>query len=425
MVNKELKIGFVITRLSGTDGVSLETKKWDKIFQDAGHKTFYLGGELETDPAESMEIEEFHFQHPEIKLIHDNCFQNGDSRDPAINRKILKLQNRLKNHIHNFIEKFNIDLLVAENVLTIPMNIPLGLGLTQVLAERADLPLIAHHHDFYWERNRFLCNCIWDYLNAAFPPTFKQVQHVVINSSAGHQLAHRQGLSSTLIPNVLDFSQEPPTVEELDDYARDVRDSFGIGDDELFVLQPTRIVPRKNIEEAIELLSYLECSCKLLISHASGDEGYEYEQHLKRYAEHMEVETLFESETVGPERGQTSDGRKIYALEDIYPHADLVTYPSDYEGFGNAFVEAVYFKKPIVVNNYSVFSTDIKPKGFKVIEFDGFIKKNTVEMTKQVIENPGLARDMVETNFSLGRKYYSLDGLKEKLLTLLDSIFGF
>jgi glycosyltransferase involved in cell wall biosynthesis len=36
-----------------------------------------------------------------------------------------------------------------------------------------------------------------------------------------------------------------------------------------------------------------------------------------------------------------------------------VTYLSGYEGFGNAFIEAIYFKKPIIVNRYSIFVEDI------------------------------------------------------------------
>ena len=59
-------------------------------------------------------------------------------------------------------------------------------------------------------------------------------------------------------------------------------------------------------------------------------------------------------------------------LDDVYRHADLVTYPSLYEGFGNAFLEAVYFRKPIVVKRYSIFITDIEPKGFQIIPSTSF-----------------------------------------------------
>ncbi|MFB6356758.1 MAG: glycosyltransferase [bacterium] len=369
MISKSLKIGFVLTRIAGTDGVSLETLKWDEVLRNEGHKTCFVAGQAETPSEKTMEIEEFHFKHPEALEIYREAFQNGEERPQNLTEKIHVNTKKLKKDIYNFLDTFDPDVLIAENVLTIPIHLPLGLALTEVIAETS-IPVIAHHHDFYWERDRFLNNSVWDILNAAFPPTFHSIEHVVINSSASHQLAHRKGLSSTLIPNVIDFNEDPPGI---DDYNADVRENFGIAEDELFVLQPTRIVPRKRIEEAIELVSYLDRPAKLLISHASGDEGYEYENHIRRYADHLGVDTLLVAEQIAPERGRTEDGRKIYSLEDIYPHADLVTYPSAYEGFGNAFIETIYFKKPILVNNYSVYAQDIRPKGFEVIEFDGYI----------------------------------------------------
>ena len=68
----------------------------------------------------------------------------------------------------------------------------------------------------------------------------------------------------------------------------------------------------------------------------------------------------------------------------MYPHADLVTYPSDIEGFGNAFLEAICYRRPVFVNNYSIFEIDIKPKGFRVIDFDGFITDDTIRRVQTV-----------------------------------------
>ena len=44
----------------------------------------------------------------------------------------------------------------------------------------------------------------------------------------------------------------------------------------------------------------------------------------------------FIADRVAEVRQRDSLGRKMYTLWDLYPHADFVTYPSTYEGFGNA-----------------------------------------------------------------------------------------
>jgi hypothetical protein len=161
-----------------------------------------------------------------------------------------------------------------------------------------------------------------------------------------------------------------------------------------------------------------------VISHASGDEGYEYQQRVKEYSEMVGTKTLFVQDIIKDKRGTTSDGRKIYTLEDIYPHADLVTYPSLVEGFGNAFLETIWFRKPILVNNYSIYSVDIKPKGFQVIEMDNFISSETIEMTRRLMHDKKEVQRMAEVNYELGLKYYSYAVVKQKLQTLLTDFFG-
>ena len=78
--------------------------------------------------------------------------------------------------------------------MTIPMNIPLGLAMVHVIQER-DMACIAHHHDFYWERERFLDNRVDDFIRAAFPPALKQIEHVVINTQAAEEFSRRTGIS--------------------------------------------------------------------------------------------------------------------------------------------------------------------------------------------------------------------------------------
>jgi len=410
-------VGFISTRFAGTDGVSLETEKWAEVFEKQGFACFYFAGEIDRPQENSYLVEKAHFKHPEIKAIYRKCF-GVHVRPRSITRKIHEVKEEIKNHLYKFIKKFKIDLLVPENALTIPLNLPLGIALTEVISETG-IQTIAHHHDFFWERQHFMTNAVWEYLNMAFPPHLGTIQHVVINSSADNQLSLRTGISATIIPNVMDFENPPLAV---DDYASDVRKSLEIADDELLILQPTRVVKRKGIEHAIELVHRLNISgmkSKLIISHASDDEGYAYEKRVREYSKLMNVKTNFVCNIINERRGMTESGRKIYTLEDIYPHADLVTYPSNFEGFGNAFLEAIYFKKPIVVNTYSIYTMDIKPKNFKVIELDGYVTDDAVRKTIEVLKDKKLRDKLVEENYQKAYTYYSYDVLHQKLKNLI------
>ncbi len=404
------RVGIVSTRLAGTDGVSLEAEKWADILREMGFTCFYFAGELDRPEELSYLVPEAHFTHPEIRAISELAW-GVQTRDRSLSGRIHSMTNLLKDHLYRFMEKFNIGLLIPQNALTIPMNIPLGLALTHFIAETG-IPTTAHHHDFYWERDRFAVNAVMDYLNMAFPPNLPSINHVVINSFAEEQVNFRVGISAEIIPNIMDFENPPPPP---DDYTTDIREALGIAPDELLVLQPTRVVQRKGIEHAIEFVKLLGLKAKLVISHASGDEGWDYQKRLEEYSRLMGVDTIFVDEIIDEKRGTTPDGRKIYTLDDVYPYADLVTYPSTVEGFGNAFLEAIYFKRPIVVNAYSIYLKDIKPKGFDVIELNGYVTPEAVEQARNVLSDPERRQKMIEHNYQLGLQYFAYAPLKRRI----------
>ncbi len=412
-------VGFISFRLAGTDGVSLETQKWAEVLERNSCSCFYFGGELDSPADRSMEMPEAHFKTPEIVELYEMAFSNA-KRPPELSRGLHHYREILKAGLYEFVKRYRIDILVPENAVTIPLNLSLGMAITEFIAETG-IPTIAHHHDFFWERKRFLRNCVWDYLNQSYPPHVPNIEHVVINTSGANQLALRTGISSTLIPNVMDFETPPAGIDE---YNADVREALGVSPDEMLILQPTRVVQRKGIEHAIELVARLEMDATLVISHASGDEGYEYQTRVMEYAELLGIKAIFVDQIIDERRATLPDGRKVYRLQDVYPHADLVTYPSLIEGFGNAFLEAIYFRKPILVNNYSIYSHDIKPLGFDVIEMDDFISKRTIRDTRELIQDKARITRMVDHNYELALRYFSYRVLETRLWYLVKSFFG-
>jgi len=414
-----LRIGFVSTRFESTDGVSLESEKWSHIFERLNHQCYYFAGLCDRPENLSFIVPEAHFAHPAIVETYEGAFSNRN-RPQKLTRDIRDLAEYLKTQLYEFTIKFDIHVLLVENALAIPLNIPLGIALTKFISETG-IQTIAHHHDLYWERGRFLVNCVWDYLDMCFPPRLPSIKHVVINSPAAAQLSFRRGISALLIPNVMDFDNPPLASDE---YASTVKSDLQINSGEYFFLQPTRIVQRKGIEHAIELVRRLPLRARLVISHASGDEGDEYEKHLRSFSQLLGVSTIFVSDIIGDRRGRTPDGRKIYSLWDVYPFADLITYPSLLEGFGNAFLESVYFRRRILVNDYTIYAIDIKPKGFQAIELDGFLTDNTIIEVQKVLNNPKIANEMAEHNYQLAKRYYSFAFLEHQLQALLQSLTG-
>lgn len=415
-----IRIGFVGARFAGTDGVSLESAKWAEVLWHHRHVSYWYGGKLDRDPDISLHVPLAYFGHPDIEWINQRVF-GVRTRAPEVTRRIYAISDYLKGTLYEFTRKFNLDLLIAENCLTIPMNIPLGIAFTHFIAETG-FPVIAHHHDFYWERDRFSVNAVGDLLSTSFPPTLPSIQHVTINSAGQQALSHRRGEAALLIPNVLDFEQPP---SEPDEYALAFRRDIGLAPDDILFLQPTRVVPRKGIEHAIAAVGGLRNpKCKLVVSHDAGDEGHAYVSALQDLAEQEQVDLRFVSARVGEFRALNPEGQRVYTLADAYSQADFVTYPSLYEGFGNALLEAFYYRKPLLVNRYSIFVTDIEPRGARVIAMNGFVTRDTVAQIRRVIQDDQYRAEMVAHNYELGRAFYSYTVLRRKLRVLITNITG-
>ena len=411
-----MKIGFISTRLAGTDGVSLETHKWAEVAGRLGHEIYYCAGQLEDDAPNPTLIPELHFCDPDALAIGEMVFGR---LDPP-----LGLSSRLENATEALVAKLQawlsstgIDVMVVQNALAIPMHVPLGLALSRVIA-KTEIPTIGHHHDFYWERQRFRLNCIPELLRDTFPPDLPSMKHVTINSLAQRDLKFFRGLEAMTVPNVFDYETSAPG---LDDYSRDFRQALGFAPYDWIFLQPTRVIARKGIDLSFELLRRLrDPRARLIISHQAGDEGMAYYRQLLHRAQAMNVEVHYLAGFIEEER-IVRDGRKYYTLWDVYPHADFVTYPTLYEGFGNALLEAIYFRKPVLVNCYSVYVADIAPLGFDFVEVDGWITDEAVSEVRRLLDDPDRCLAVVDRNYELARRHFSYDVLANALKKLLSA----
>jgi len=260
----------------------------------------------------------------------------------------------------------------------------------------------------------------------------------------------RRNLDSIIIPNVFDFDEK---LWNVDDYNKDFREKLGIKDNDILMLQATRITNRKAIELAIDVVGEMQKeenrkileeaklyngksfngnSRIVLVLAGMIETADDYIERLKTRAEENSVEMLFVNNLVEHSRC-IKNNNKMYSLWDTYVFADIITYPSIQEGWGNQFLEGLFAKKPMLVFEYDVYKEDIKRKGFKVVSLGDKYELNEyglAKVDKRVIERAAgecikllIDKDyrekIVEENFQSGREFFSLKSLEEKLKIII------
>lgn len=416
---KPMKIGIIIGRIGGIDGVALETEKWIDVFKELGHDIFILSGELERPfPAVTL-LPELAFNHPlTIQGQEDAFYQQNVDEDELLER-LERETDYLVGEMNKWIQTNQLDYILSENASALPCHLTMGMAV-QRIAESSDIQVITHDHDFPWERGeRYNTRYkgIEEIIERCFPIKLPHVQHALINLYNQSQIKKRFNLDSTVVPNVMDFEQPYGLI---DDYNRDLRQTLGLDPEDILLFQITRIVRRKGIEVAIELIHRLQDpKVKLVITGtAIDDHKSTYLNELQALSAKLglEKQVLFAGEHFSTER-EERHGKKLYSLYDAYAHARACTYFSTYEGFGNAFVEALVAKRAIFVNNYKpVYWPDIGVHGFKTVMLENNqLTDEALEDMKKMIYNPELCQEVADFNYQLGQKHFSYQVLAELL----------
>ena len=445
---KLMKIALVHYRTGETDGVSLEMDKWKLALKKLGHEAIYISGS--SNSKDTIAIPEIAYNDKLDLKIGAECYDKLSDYDcKSLHKAILVQAEIIKDKFINAIKTEKIDCLVPNNIFALGKSLPIAIGLLKAIDE-TNVKVINHHHDFFWERNKYsmpTCSFIKPVLNDIFPPARKNMKHAVINSLALDDLFKRRGLKSTVVPNVFDFHAP---LWKKDNYNNDFNESFGLDENDIVFLQATRVTNRKSIELTIKLLERLNKKLPSLIGKTLYDgriitkktkltllvvglhEGlYNYEERLIEYAQELKVKMVIDSTKVSHSR-KMNEMKRIYSLWDAYVCADIVSYPSTYEGWGNQFLEGLFAKKPMIVFEYSVFEKDIAPHDFNYISLGNKYQSNkcdlhyvsdlvndkAVDETISYLFDKQMRLERVEENFEIGRKFYSLATLESILAKL-------
>jgi glycosyltransferase involved in cell wall biosynthesis len=218
------------------------------------------------------------------------------------------------------------DLVVVENLCTIPMNLPAA---RVVAAQLRGRPAILHHHDPPWQRAHFAHI-------TELPPDDRAWQHVTINRLTEGQLRSRGFTAVTTVYNGFDVHVAPGDRPA-------TRNALGVDDGELLFVHPVRAIPRKDVPTAVR-----ECEETGAVYWLLGPAEDGYGPELDRVLAQARCRVIH---------------RPAPSMADAYAAADAVVFPSTWEGFGNPPVEAALHRRPALVGCYPV-ATELRAMGF-------------------------------------------------------------
>jgi glycosyltransferase involved in cell wall biosynthesis len=334
-------VAIVSFRLGRHDGVSVVADTWHHVFEGLGWSVTTVAGDGPVDhlvPGLAM----------------------GAPDPPAVTEVAAALD--------------GADLVVVENLCTIPLNLPASRVVARVLAGR---PAILHHHDPPWQRAAHAHV-------TELPPTDAGWRHVTINRLTERQMAER-GIEATTIYNGFDVDQPAG------DRAA-ARVALGVDDDERLLLHPVRAIPRKDVPAAIALAEALGASYWLA---GPAEDGYDDELAAILAGAHCRI------------LHQAPPG----SMADAYAAADAIAFPSTWEGFGNPPIEAAIHRRPVAVGPYPV-AEELRALGFQWFEpglpdaLDAFLLRPDDSLH--------------DANAAIARAHFSLQRVADDLTRLLD-----
>jgi len=347
-------------RLGLTDGVSIVADTWMRSLRELGFDIVTVAGDGPVD-----------LVLPDLAIGRWPDGRAGiEGPDAASPEEIEFLRERVEAALAD------ADLVVVENLGTIPMNLPAARAVARA---RSGLPTIWHHHDPAWQRDRYPD---LDELPVDDPAW----RHVTINDLTRRQLRER-GIASVTIRNGFD-----PLRLQGDREAE--RSRLGFRSDELVMVHPVRAIARKGVPQALELARSLGATYWLT---GPAEEGYGdvLERHLNAAA------------AAGVRiRRDLPD-----SLGDLYAAADIVAFPSTWEGFGNPPVEAALARRPAAVGAYPV-AAELRALGFR-----WFDPADPAPLAHW-LEHRG--DELLEHNFTVARTHLSPESVTSALRQLLD-----
>jgi glycosyltransferase involved in cell wall biosynthesis len=364
-------------RLGGPDGVSVQAATWGRALERLGFAVRRVAGELADGPRAGDVVV------PGLAVAAEEAPGPDGQRPATIAPDPAELAAALA----------GADVVVVENLLSLPLNLAAARVLTAVLSELigAGVRVVLHHHDLAWQRPELA-------RLGELPPLLPGAVHVAINDFSRRELRER-GIEAVTVRNAFDLDAVPGRREE-------TRAALGLGDGDVLVLQPTRAIARKNIPAALRLSEGLAERLGRVVRYwlpGPAEDGYGPVLDRVLAATRLPV--------VRRQPGELRLAGRPGSMADAYAACDLVVFPStEGEGFGQPVIESVWARRPLAVARYQALD-EILAFGFS------FLPVDDPQVVADALCRPDPA--VAERNLALAQAHFSLPALVERLSDLV------
>jgi len=393
-----------------------------------------------------------------INKIAIQNFENGLGGEKS--EIIEKTINEAKLKIEKWIQKEKIEVIIAHN-MSHPVNFIFAIALHRYYRDSIKKNIktpkyLLWWHDSHLERKHFQkpSSDISEYLIEGIPGRF--VEYILFINSTQFKNAEKYMLQlDSLKPGFYEsisdnhdviYNTTDTFIETYDDLEKDwsIRvekflEDFKVNNllkenniklkETLFVLQHTRVIPRKRIDFALEYIFELfeklkknrRKKIKGIYFFVSGHTGLKSQSTRSKLIRlHKKLSKKYNTNKIFLRFYDKVNTKSDLNFEEI-PHifaklGGITTYFSEVEGFGNNLLEVLASGLIPVVYTYPVFKEDIAKFKFKCISLEEFcVDEKSMKSTIEIINNNRKRKIWVNRNLKIIRKNFKHQVMTRKI----------
>ncbi len=298
-----------------------------------------------------------------------------NSRVQRVQKEILKKHKKteefekLKNDIKQELRKLFSDLnsCIVHNIPSMPFNFAATAAINELMED-------IKTRFIFWLHDTILVREEWKDSIGKFPLTLLHHKNRSITFVTPTYFRARQFASlkkpyeisrMIVIPNGVNVED----YLKIDETTKMLMKRLGLSFNDFIIVTPVRVLPRKNIELALDVVHELahisgKRRIKLLITGPPGadPESLAYEAKLRGVIKmrRMQDSVIFCHDLISFKRQISNNKIVKWSVPDVYNIADLVFIPSKEEGFGLPVIEAGAARKPVFCSRIPPFQELIR-----------------------------------------------------------------